>query len=135
MDPPHHNEWRRVLNRRFTPKAVVPLVERIRELTVALLDDLPAGEPVDAVDRLCAPLPVLAIAELLGVPDGDRGDFRRWSDAAIAATDGMGEMSPEDAAAMGELRPSSTPTPRRRPTTPARISSPPWSAPRSRAGP
>ena len=103
MDPPSHGEWRRVLNRRFTPRAVSPMEERIRELTVRLIDALPTGEPVDLVDLLCAPLPVLAIAELLGVPDADRADFRRWSDAAIAATDGMADMSDEDATAMGEL--------------------------------
>ena len=103
MDPPQHNEWRRVLNRRFTPRAVSPLVDRIRELTVDLVEALPADEPVDAVDALCAPLPVLAIAELLGVPDGDRRDFRRWSDAAIAATDGMSELTDAEMTAMGEL--------------------------------
>jgi cytochrome P450 len=103
MDPPAHGEWRRVLNRRFTPRAVSPLEDRIRELAVELIDDLPAGTPVDVVDRLCAPLPVLAIAELLGVPDGDRNDFRRWSDAAIAATDGMDDMAEADVRAMAEI--------------------------------
>lgn len=103
LDPPRHGEWRRVLNRRFTPRAVSPLEDRIREMAVALVDELPPGEPIDAVDALCAPLPVLAIAELLGVPLSRRDDFRRWSDAAIAATDGMSILSDEDLAAMGEL--------------------------------
>ena len=103
MDPPQHAEWRRVLNRRFTPRAVTPMVDRIRELTVELVDELPPGEPVDAIDRLCAPLPVLAIAELLGVADGDRADFRRWSDAMIAATDGFEGLTPEELEAMSEL--------------------------------
>ena len=103
MDPPGHGEWRRVLNRRFTPRAVSPMENRIRELTVALLDALPTSEPVDLVDRLCAPLPVLAIAELLGVPDADRAAFRRWSDATIAATDGMTDLSEDDMVSFGEL--------------------------------
>jgi cytochrome P450 len=103
MDPPQHGEWRSLLNRRFTPRAVTPLVDRVRAMAVELIEALPSGEPVDAVDALCAPLPVLAIAELLGVPEGDRDDFRRWSDAAIAATDGMNDLRPEDLAAMGEL--------------------------------
>ncbi|HYF46252.1 MAG TPA: cytochrome P450 [Acidimicrobiales bacterium] len=103
MDPPQHGEWRRLLNRRFTPRAVTPLVERIRTMTVDLLEAIPRGEPVDLVAHLCAPLPVLVIAELLGIGEGDRKDFERWSDAAIAATDGMSEISPEDLAAMGEL--------------------------------
>ncbi len=103
MDPPGHGEWRRVLNRRFTPRAVSPMEDRIRELTVDLIDALPTDEPADLVDLLCAPLPVLAIAELLGVPDADRADFRRWSDATIAATDGMDDLSEEDVVAFGEL--------------------------------
>ena len=103
LDPPQHGEWRRLLNRRFTPRAVAPLVERIRAMTVSLLDAIPTGEHVDLVDRLCAPLPVLAIAELLGVDEGDRGEFRRWSDAAINATDGISQVSAADMAAMQEL--------------------------------
>jgi cytochrome P450 len=103
MDPPQHAEWRRLLNRRFTPRAVGPLTDRIREMTVDLLEAIPTEEPVDLVDHLCAPLPVLVIAELLGIEEGDRKDFQRWSDAAIAATDGMSEAGPEVMAAMGEL--------------------------------
>ncbi len=103
MDPPAHGEWRRVLNRRFTPRAVAPLEDRIRELTGALLDALPTDQPVDLVEGLCAPLPVLAIAELLGVPDADRGDFTRWSDATIAATDGMSTLTDDDLTAFTEL--------------------------------
>jgi len=103
MDPPQHGEWRRLLNRRFTPRAVAPLSDRIRQMTVELLDSIPTDEAVDLVDRLCAPLPVLVIAELLGIDEGDRADFQRWSDAAIAATDGVSELSAEDRTAMGEL--------------------------------
>ena len=57
----------------------------IRALAVELLDAVPPGEVVDLVDVLAAPLPVLVICELLGVPDANRGDFRRWSDATILA--------------------------------------------------
>ena len=42
----------------------------------------------------------MVIAELLGIPDGDRPDFRRWSDATIEATDKPPE---ETADATGEL--------------------------------
>src|SRR5690606_4443436 len=45
------------------------------------------AEPLDAVEHLTAPIPLLVIAELLGIPDGDRSDFRRWSDAVIESTD------------------------------------------------
>ena len=58
-----------------------------------MLDRLPPRETIDAVDQLTAPFPMLVIAELLGIPDGDRGDFRRWSDATIESTDRPPEES------------------------------------------
>jgi cytochrome P450 len=87
LDPPAHAPWRRLVSRRFTPRAVAGLEDRIRGVAVELLDDLPIGEPADFVDRVAVPFPVLVIAELLGIGDGDRDDFRRWSDAAIASPD------------------------------------------------
>jgi cytochrome P450 len=69
--------------------------ERIRALVVTLLDAIPRGETVDLVGVLAAPLPVLVICELLGVPDSVRGDFRRWSDATILASDGRSKLPPE----------------------------------------
>lgn len=95
MDPPAHRSWRQLLNRQFTPRAVARLEEPIRARAVALLDAV-RGEDVDLVDAFCAPLPVAVICELLGVPEADRKDFRRWSDATILATDGTAEL-PEDA--------------------------------------
>lgn len=103
QDPPTHGEWRRVLNRRFTPRAVAPLEERIRALAVELIDALPTDRPVDVVAGLSAPLPVLAIAELLGIPVADQDDFLRWSDAAIAATDGREGLADAALTSMLEL--------------------------------
>jgi cytochrome P450 len=95
MDPPRHNEWRRILNREFTGRAVGRMEDGIRALAVGLLDAIPRGEVVDLVDVLTAPLPVLVMCDLLGVPESARSDFRRWSDAAIVASDGRASMPPE----------------------------------------
>ena len=103
MDPPRHNAWRKALNRAFTPRSVGRMEPRVRALTVELLDAIPPGEVVDLVDTLTAPLPVLVICELLGVPDADRSDFRRWSDAAIVASDGRGSLSDDDLVSLTEL--------------------------------
>jgi pentalenolactone synthase len=55
---------------------------RVEELTAALLDDLAAhGSPADLQQALAVPLPVQVICELLGVPYGDRDQFRAWSEA------------------------------------------------------
>jgi cytochrome P450 len=103
MDPPSHGHWRRILNREFTARAMARMEGEIRTLVRELLDAIPVGEPVDLVDVLAAPLPVLVICELLGVPDVNRDDFRRWSDASIVASDGRAALSSEDLADVMEL--------------------------------
>jgi cytochrome P450 len=103
MDPPEHGEWRRILNREFTSRAMERKADEIRGRARRLLDAVPAGEVVDLVDVLAAPLPVLVICDLLGVADAYRDDFRRWSDATIAATDGRATLSKEDARDVMEL--------------------------------
>ncbi len=103
MDPPRHNEWRRILNREFTGRAVGRMEDRVRAMTVDLLDAIPRGEVVDLVDVLAAPLPVLVICELLGVPESERSAFRRWSDAAIVASDGRADLPADDLAALTEM--------------------------------
>ena len=87
MDPPEHAGYRKLLNRQFTPRSVARLEERIRELVRDIFDRVPPDETIDVVDRLTAPFPMVVIAELLGIADGDRSDFRRWSDATIESTD------------------------------------------------
>ncbi len=103
MDPPQHNHWRKVLNREFTPRALGRMEGRVRELTCQLLDAIPRGEVVDLVEVLTAPLPVLVICELLGVPDAHRPNFRRWSDATIVASDGLENLSAEEGEAVTEM--------------------------------
>jgi cytochrome P450 len=89
IDPPDHLDHRKLVNREFTPRAVGGMEARIRELARTMFDrvEARASEPLDVVEHLTAPFPLLVIAELLGIPDGDRGDFRRWSDATIESTD------------------------------------------------
>ena len=103
MDPPAHSHWRKVLNREFTNRALGRMEERVREMTGRLLDAIPRGEVVDLVEVLTAPLPVLVICELLGVPEEQRSPFRRWSDATIVASDGQGALSAEDGDALVEM--------------------------------
>ncbi|MGZ4716228.1 MAG: cytochrome P450 [Acidimicrobiales bacterium] len=87
LDPPLHADYRKLLNRRFTPRATGSMEGAVRSITTEVLDGLHAGDEIDAVERIAAPIPVAVIAELLGVADGDRADFRRWSDAVIDISD------------------------------------------------
>jgi cytochrome P450 len=85
MDPPQHNRHRKLVIGAFTPRAVAALEPRVRELAREIAAALPEGQPFDFVERVAIPLPMLVIAELLGVPSSDHEDFRRWSDAMIEA--------------------------------------------------
>jgi cytochrome P450 len=100
MDPPEHAAFRSLLNRRFTPRALSGLAETIRAGACRLLDAVEPHRQVDFVAELAAPFPLGVIADLLGIDDADRADFRRWSDAAIESPD----LPPEEtASALGEL--------------------------------
>jgi len=100
LDPPRHGSYRKLVSRAFTPRRVADLEPRIRQLTMELLDAIDPGRPVDLVDALTAPLPLLVIAELLGLPAEDREDFRRWSDAIMGAAT---KLTEENAALSLEL--------------------------------
>ena len=56
-------------------------------LARAILDEIPVGEPIDFVERIAIPLPVIVIAELLGVPVEDRDKFVAWSNASVGIAD------------------------------------------------
>jgi len=85
MDPPQHSQYRQLVSRAFTPRAVRSLEGRVRELARRTLDRIDLSGDVDVVADVAVPLPVTVIAELLGIPEEVHNDFRRWSDAAIAA--------------------------------------------------
>ncbi|SDN74855.1 cytochrome P450 [Geodermatophilus sp. DSM 45219] len=90
MDPPRHRTLRSLVGQAFTPRVVADLEPRIARLTGQLLDE--AGERFDLVDALAYPLPVIVIADLLGVPTSDRGLFRRWADVLLGQ-----EIDPDQA--------------------------------------
>jgi cytochrome P450 len=94
MDPPDHTRYRGLVSSFFTPRSVHRLEERIREIARESLDRVETGKTVDFVGLVSVPLPVLVIAELLGVPLEDQKQFKDWSDDLIAANDGNLEAVP-----------------------------------------
>ena len=82
MDPPQHRKLRTLVSQAFTPRVVADLEPRIAELTIQLLDEV--DERFDLIDALAYPLPVIVIAEMLGVPASDRPLFRRWADVLFS---------------------------------------------------
>ncbi|MFI9384750.1 cytochrome P450 [Kutzneria sp. NPDC052558] len=81
MDDPRHRQLRGMVSQAFTPKFVANMEPAIHDLTVQLLDA--AGPEFDLVDALAYPLPVIVIANLLGIPTSDQPIFRRWADTLL----------------------------------------------------
>ncbi|MFF3438237.1 cytochrome P450 [Streptosporangium sp. NPDC002721] len=86
MDPPEHGKLRKLVSHAFTPKVVADLEPRIAALTGELLDEVADPDRLELVTDLAYPLPVIVIAELLGVPPGDRHLFKQWVDKMFVNT-------------------------------------------------
>lgn len=99
-DPPRHRALRALVTQAFTPRTVAALAPRITAIVEGLLDAVPADRPLDAIGDLAYPLPMIVIAELLGIPATARDEFKRWSTAVITAVNTTSTGSP----AAGELR-------------------------------
>lgn len=80
LDPPRHPEVRRLVNRTFTPRTVEAFLPRIEQIVSRLVGQMSKKDEFDVVEDLAKPLPVIAIAELLGVANDRHADFVRWSD-------------------------------------------------------
>ena len=80
LDPPHHTRLRGLVSKAFTPRAIDRLRPRIESLAQELLDAQPSTGSIELVEALAAPLPVVVIAELLGVDREDQDRFRVWSE-------------------------------------------------------
>ena len=89
MDPPDHSRLRRLLSRSFTRRAVSQLEHRIRGHTRAICDRVftgPRGE-CDFAKDVAADLPLLTLADVLGVPQRDRWLLFDWSNRVIGYQD------------------------------------------------
>ena len=79
-DPPDHTRLRRQMNRAFTTRAVEHLRPRIEEVVDHLLGPVERRGEMDVIRDLAYPLPIIVIAEMLGVPVEDREQLKAWSD-------------------------------------------------------
>jgi cytochrome P450 len=86
-DGERHRFLRRIATHAFTPRAIGALEDQVKEIAVELFDEIPDGVEVDFIDTVAAPLPMIMIALMLGVPREDLAKFRAWSDAFIEMSD------------------------------------------------
>lgn len=104
-DPPRHTQMRSLVNRAFTPRAVEELGPRIETIAGELLDKVAGTGEIDLVKDFSYPLPVIVIAELLGIPSEDRDRFKHWSDEVVASADQfLGGSNSESQRAHREMR-------------------------------
>ncbi|GGY96055.1 cytochrome P450 [Streptomyces olivaceoviridis] len=102
LEPPDHTRIRRLVSKAFTPRTVErlrPYVEGLANDLVAALVDNGGG---DLLTDVAEPLPVAVIAEMLGIPEADRGQLRPWS----ADICGMYELNPSEETAARAVRAS-----------------------------
>ena len=82
-DDPEHGQQRRLVSRAFTPRSVREMEPRIEAVAHELIDGFVDDAACDLHERFATPLPIIVIAEMLGVPTDRRTDFKRWSDASV----------------------------------------------------
>jgi cytochrome P450 family 142 subfamily A polypeptide 1 len=98
MDDPEHTRQRRLINRGFTPAKVRTLTDHIRELANEIIDEVADRGQVDFVEEFAIHVPLIVIAELMGLDPAQRSKLYKWSDAMMA---GDAATDPEDPALQG----------------------------------
>jgi cytochrome P450 len=83
MDPPDHTRMRKLANKGFTPRLIRAMEPRVRAIAQELLQSFKTQAEIDLVPALSVPLPIITIAEMLGVEVGRQTDFKRWSNDLV----------------------------------------------------
>ncbi len=86
MDNPRHQRLRRLINKGFTPRMVGNLEPKARSILTECLDAIEGKGGCDLVRDVAVPLPMLIIAEMMGIPRDYYERFYQWSDDLIAST-------------------------------------------------
>lgn len=87
MDDPEHWKRRKLVNKGFTPGRVRDSEAWIRDVCNGIIDTVCERGECDFVKEIAAPLPMILIGDMLGVPPADRDDLLRWSDEMVSALD------------------------------------------------
>jgi cholest-4-en-3-one 26-monooxygenase len=99
QDAPEHTHTRRIVSRAFTPRAVGGLDEVMHERAATIVRQALEKGEVDFVTEVAAELPLQVIADLLGVPQADRGKLFEWSNQMMSGEDPEFEGQAEIASA------------------------------------
>ena len=89
QDPPEHTRLRRLISRDFTPRRIRDLEPRIRQIAGQIVGEAAKRGEFDVMADLANVLPVMVIAEMLGVPSDKYATFKEWSDPIFEAGNRM----------------------------------------------
>src|SRR5215475_8387336 len=103
MDPPKHDEQRKVVSPAVAPGNLANMEELIRERTIRVLEGLPRNETFDWVDRVSIELTTMMLATLFDYPWDDRRQLTYWSDVVIANVDAPESPVHSEEEKFGEL--------------------------------
>jgi pimeloyl-[acyl-carrier protein] synthase len=78
---------RGLISKAFTPRRVEALRPRLEAVAEDLLDNVAPGGSIELIADFAYPFPLIAIAELLGVPREDHSQFRRWTSGLVQILD------------------------------------------------
>jgi cytochrome P450 family 142 subfamily A polypeptide 1 len=84
-DDPRHQQQRKLVSRRFSPRAVRRHGERVRQIAAGLISAAAAKGTVEVVSEIAAPLPAMVVAELLGFDRALSPKCREWSERTMGA--------------------------------------------------
>ena len=86
-DPPDHTRLRGLVSQAFTPRMLERLRPHIHEIAESLIADMKGQREVDLISAFAFALPIIVIAEMLGVPAADREQFKAWSNPLAQSVD------------------------------------------------
>jgi cytochrome P450 len=104
-DEPSHGWHRKLVSRLFTPRAISDLEPKVRDIAAGVLDGARDAGEIDIVAEFSTHLPMMVIAEMLGLPVETREELRHLSDAILDRTDAddQGTITDSTQQAMGAV--------------------------------
>ena len=82
-DPPEHTRIRQCMDPPFRPRSVMAMTDRLRVIVDDCIDDFISAGECEFVSAFATPVPILVIADMLGVPRRLASDIKAWSDAFV----------------------------------------------------
>lgn len=87
MDPPMHTKYRKIMAQAFTPRGVRRLTDKINERAEQIVSRVVGAGDIDFVEEVSSKLPMLTVADMVGVPESQSHAFAEAADRFVGAGD------------------------------------------------